>query len=315
MKIDNLIDTIQPSIKRVRNILYDAKPWIALSTTALSTPLASSAIQKIFEKLIFGIDTLKQNEMWPNVLYIALFFISIKWLYSLRSHLFKARTQGMQNVVNPELREHLILFLSNIPEAHLSKYTKQLIPNGLSLVNKGLQSLDDDLQAIKAGNSRWSWEMTLRAIRYHIGKIDSPTLKTITVICSPESIEQFPQFRGIVENYLIKTQIELKLLAKKDESYCWDNCNDSSAKLCGYDFEDFDELTTALYWCIKQHMKKKIKEKDIMIDFTGGMKVTSVVAATLTFNSNIKAQYISTITSQVKGYDVNYGTSSLPSID
>jgi hypothetical protein len=221
----------------------------------------------------------------------------------------------MQNVVNPELREHLILFLSNIPETSLSKYTERLIPNGLSLVNNGLQSLDDDLLAIKADNSRWSWEMTLQAIRYHIGNTDSPTLKTITVICSPESIKQFPQFREIVENYLKNTQIELKLLAKKDETYCWNNCNNSSTNLCGYDFEDFDELTTALYWCIKQHMKEKIKEKEIMIDFTGGMKVTSVVAATLTFNSNIKAQYISTITSQVKGYDVNYGTSSLPSID
>ncbi len=45
-----------------------------------------------------------------------------------------------------------------------------------------------------------------------------------------------------------------------------------------------------------------------MIDFTGGQKVTSVVAASLTFNRRIKAQYVQTNPPwQVVSYDVIHG--------
>lgn len=321
MKRDDLINNTKLQISRIGNILYDAKPWIVLSVTVLSTSLASNAIQKLLEEFVFKIDTaLKPEEIYPNILYIVTFIGSITWLYTLRSHLFRARTQGMKNVETPEQREHLILFLSNIDSRQLNNYNERLIPSGLILENSGLQSLDNDLLLIEKykENNRmfWSWEMTFRTIRHHIGDINSPTLKSITVMCSPESIEQLPQFGEIVKNYIQHTEITFKVLAKKKSAHYWGTWNNSSTnqQITGYDFEDFDELTSALHWYVKQRLINKVKEKEMVIDFTGGMKVTSVVAATLTFNSNIKAQYISTKTSQIKGYDVIYGTSNLPSI-
>lgn len=319
MKIVNpLIGKFKSFYQSFLDKFFDVMPWVSLYATALSTPLAYNAIKKLVEKNGFGIGiALTGTELYLNVAYILFSVTLMIVLYRLRQHLFKARTQGIQIV---ERREHLILFLSNFNERQLKNYTDQLIPKELDLKNTGLQSLETDLSLIeehKKNNAPWPWEMTLRAIRHHIGSIESPTLKTITVICSPESIKQFPHFKAIVENYLINTKITLKLLAKKNAAHCWETCNDGQTNqiLNGYNFEDFDELTSALHWYIKQQRKNKVREKEIMIDFTGGMKVTSVVAATLTFNSSIKAQYISTITSQVKGYDVIYGTSDLPSIN
>ena len=265
MNKDSFVNSFQSRIQWVSNLLYDVAPWMALSATALSMSLASSAIQKLSEKFVFGIGTvLKQEEIYPNIFYIVVFIISISWLYSLRRHLFKARTQGMHNVDNPEHREHLVLFLSNIHEKQLGNYTEQLIPNGLVLENAGLQSLDKDLASIeehKKSNRPWAWEMTLRAIRHHIGNVESPTLKTITVICSHESIKQFPQYGAILGNYLKNTNITLKLLAKKNGSHCWETYNGSQKNhsLNGYDFEDFDELTSALHWYLKQRRKNKVK--------------------------------------------------------
>jgi len=46
-----------------------------------------------------------------------------------------------------------------------------------------------------------------------------------------------------------------------------------------------------------------------MIDFTSGQKPTSIVAATLTFNRKIKAQYVQTNDPwRVLSYDVVYAT-------
>jgi hypothetical protein len=51
----------------------------------------------------------------------------------------------------------------------------------------------------------------------------------------------------------------------------------------------------------------KFQEDEIMIDFTGGQKVTSVVAAYISANSKVKAQYVQTNDPwQVKSYHMKY---------
>ena len=62
----------------------------------------------------------------------------------------------------------------------------------------------------------------------------------------------------------------------------------------GFNFEHFDELSDALAYLLRKFRRGKFTDSDIMIDFTGGQKVTSVVAAAITFNRSIKAQYVQT---------------------
>jgi sigma54-dependent transcription regulator len=75
-------------------------------------------------------------------------------------------------------------------------------------------------------------------------------------------------------------------------------------------FESFDELSKAMWMLIRKYLKDNQPEKDIMIDFTGGQKVTSVVAAAVTFNRKIKAQYVQTKSPwDVLSFDVIHASS------
>ncbi|MBW1992577.1 MAG: hypothetical protein JRI59_10825 [Deltaproteobacteria bacterium] len=62
----------------------------------------------------------------------------------------------------------------------------------------------------------------------------------------------------------------------------------------GWDFESFDELSHALWFLLRKSPFKNFSAAEVMIDITGGQKPTSVVAAAITFNRPIKAQYVQT---------------------
>jgi hypothetical protein len=50
---------------------------------------------------------------------------------------------------------------------------------------------------------------------------------------------------------------------------------------------------------------ERIRNKQVMVDLTGGQKVNSVVAAAITFNRHIKNQYVQTNEPwKVIGYDI-----------
>ncbi|WP_169703386.1 hypothetical protein [Candidatus Kuenenia stuttgartiensis] len=73
----------------------------------------------------------------------------------------------------------------------------------------------------------------------------------------------------------------------------------------GFDFEEFDRLSHALWFLLSEFKKNKYKEEEIMIDITGGQKPTSVIGASMTFNLKIKLQYVQTnLPWHVVSYDV-----------
>ena len=62
--------------------------------------------------------------------------------------------------------------------------------------------------------------------------------------------------------------------------------------------------------------RKGIPESEIMVDFTGGQKPSSVVAAAVTFNRRVKAQYVQTNRPwNVVSYDLILGTSDTPGME
>jgi hypothetical protein len=63
-------------------------------------------------------------------------------------------------------------------------------------------------------------------------------------------------------------------------------------------------------YLLREFKRQHVADDRIMIDFTGGQKVTSVVAASVTFNRTIKAQYVQTnAPHQVISYDILLGSS------
>lgn len=127
--------------------------------------------------------------------------------------------------------------------------------------------------------------MPLRAIRHHMG-----ILETVTLICSPESINQVYMFLHLCEKYNSFRQIRFYLLARKgDTNKLLQLSPDVTINgYQGFDFEEFDRLSHALWFLLSEFKKNKYKEEEIMIDITGGQKPTSVIGASMTFNLKIK---------------------------
>lgn len=60
------------------------------------------------------------------------------------------------------------------------------------------------------------------------------------------------------------------------------------------DFKDYDQLTERLARLIRKLKAQDVPERSIMVDLTGGQKVTSVAAMATTFDLEISAQCVQT---------------------
>lgn len=302
-KIDEFEKRNEWTTGKLDNII----PWLVGAGVALTSQWAAPAIQHLIEGD-------NKDKIGYDISYIIIFAILLFWFSQITKQHFKARTKELKEINNPSQCSHLVLFLSTARPKE-----------GFVLKNNGIETLKSDLNTILESKNKaiknnerptfWAWEMPLRAILYHMKNRHNPILKEIIIVCSNESLEQYPEFEKILNGYLKQTQVNIKILLKAGtQETSLISYKDIEPSSSGIDFEDFDDLSKHLHNTITKLTKQGIKREEIMIDFTGGQKVTSVVAATLTFNSNIKAQYISTKTLQIKGYDIVYGTVQIPEL-
>ncbi len=287
-------------IKRFYLKLQELFPWITAALVALSAGWAGDAVQDTVNVWFSG--TMGVLSL-SRCLYISIFLGSVILLFRQRDAFFRPRTRYLRNET-PEKRRHLILFLSNL-NTDKGKFNNG-VPDGLTLSN-GLNADIKRMEVLKDKKPRlyWSWEMPLRGLRHHFG-----VLQSLTIICSQRSIGQVHWFLNICKRYDPLKDITYFLLVKSPTELISSpfGALDSAR---GWDFESFDELSDAM-WTLTRKLKKQhgIEESEIMIDFTGGQKVTSVVAAAITFNRKIKGQYVQTNPEwEVLGYDAMLATS------
>lgn len=280
--------------------LRELFPWFAAASVALSTGWAGDAIRETLDIWFSGTSG---TFSLSRCAYILFFLVSAILLYCQREAFFRPRTRYLRNEI-PEKRRHLILFLSNL-NTDRGKFNNG-VPDGLTLSN----DLDADIKEMEDLKNKkpalyWSWEMPLRGIRHHFG-----VLQSVTIICSKKSVEQVNWFLDICKRYDSLKDITFFILAK-DTTELISTPPGAFDSARGWDFESFDELSDAIWTLIRKLAKQHgIKESEIMIDFTGGQKVTSVVAAAITFNRKIKCQYVQTNRPyEVLGYDAILATS------
>lgn len=291
-----------------KELWYRAKeifPWFLAACAALGSNLAATAVQET-------IDAIKNGDCrfsYVNSSYLAFFIVALILLIKQRSAFFMPRTRFMKSEI-PEKKQHLVLFLSKLNTTHpLSD--KDGVPAGITLEG----NFKDDLEKLVEYKERnkplkWEWEMPLRAVQHHVGA--KSKLKTITIVCSPESILQVGWFQNVLRKYGELASVKVQILVKNDNEPALVASYDKSVHE-GWDFEAFDELSIALFYLLGNFRKQNIPEKEIMIDFTGGQKVTSVVAAAISFNRKIKAQYVQTSPDKqgrynIVSYDMVLGT-------
>lgn len=285
-----------------RHKIIELSPWFVAALVALSSHWAAHAIEHSIDAICghanIGLSGIR-------LFYIIFFLIMVVILIKVRTAFFRPRTRYMRGET-PEKREHLIIYLSDLI---MNDQSKEGIPSGITIEGDFKKDLVK-LVEYKKTHHPWRWEMPLRAIKHHLGK-----LKSITLICSDKSILQVGLFQNILKKYHQLNDVQIQLLIKHhNKPLLVSKYDDRQHK--SWNFEEFDDLSNALIYLIKTFKSNGISEKEVMIDFTGGQKVTSVVAAAITFNRPVKAQYVQTNDPwNVRSYDILLGSSETGHIE
>jgi hypothetical protein len=281
----------------VRAFLYAARPYFIASLFALA---AGFLVSELFSQYSLLADRWRGGPRlrWSGidagliVALITLMVASAYWWHRIDPLDLRARTRTLRREpVGSEPREFVVFFLSNVDTTH---FPTSLAPEGLKW------ELGADLEMLRvSGAPYWPWEQVLRAIRPHLN-----SLRGLYCVCSPESLPQAPRLVEILRQYGITVPFSVVVSLKGGGYRYWELTGGSdgakaSADFEGIPFEDFDLLSGAMRWLLDDLFVRAGKsgehaERAITVDFTGGQKVTSVVAVAATFNSNVSAQYVDT---------------------
>ena len=238
---------------------------------------------------------------------------SVIWFRRKVKALVRPYTRRLSKKDPPERRRHLVLFLSTLKDYE----AQDGCPPALSLSG----TMEEDLKIIELYKTRerkpgesanwWTYEMPFRAIYHHVRKSSLPDaesgLQTVTLICSPQSILQLPLFIERFQPYAREKGFTFHLFIKENGTGRLTDPPFSPREENGWRFEDFDELSEALYFLLLDFKARRLPESQVMIDFTGGQSVTSAVAVAMTFNREVKAQYVQTNSPwHPKSYDIEY---------
>ncbi len=286
-------------LKSAKHYWSHTEPWIAgVLVIFMSSWSADELRDNFFNQLVAEKET---TLSWFSLVAFLGFAACVFWIYRLKEKLYRPHTRHLRNVEKPEIREFLVLFLSDLYPQN-GPFVKG-VPDWVELSD----DLDQDIEnitAIKEDNKNWQWEMPLRAINHHKSK-----LRSLIVICSNESVAGAYDFSSIVRRYFRRNQ-KIEFLTRIDNKTALIESDNPVDAVTGWDFENFDDISVALIDLLDILKDRGFEEKQIMFDFTGGQKVTSVVAAAVTFNRKIKAQYVQTKKCwKVISYDIQLASS------
>lgn len=274
-------------IKKLKNL-----PWGGLSAAVCSLVFGSLTADGIegnilfkgwFDALslsgFFGAERLFLWQALTTLTSLLCFLLCLVLLYKHRSE-FQA-VRGLTKSVNGESHACLIMFLSppnkEIVEVSCSPF--RISVDGIQMPT----DLDDDINLCK-----WNWQQFLRGVRLH-----RKDLKTVYLVGSqdaggkPGSFGFRDHARGLLQHYFPDAEI---------------HCHDKALN-----FEEFDELAECLTDIIEHFKKEGYRDKDIVIDVTGGQKTTSIAGAVVTLNKKVTFQYVQTNEpNDVLTYDVEF---------
>jgi len=175
----------------------------------------------------------------------------------------------------PDKKKVLIPFLSN------ARGSEKNILDEIEKLRE-LSTVEEKIERVNELPSIKSWRMPLEAIKYH-----KPKLERVVVITSDKSSKHFNAFKELVKEVFGK-EVSDMLVEKKVKS-----------------FENIKELFNALNEIYKELREDKFRDRDTIIDITGGQKTSSVAAAFMTaYYSDREFEYVSTEDYTVKSYDV-----------
>lgn len=182
----------------------------------------------------------------------------------------------------PAKKKALIVFLSNV---------RMKNDELEGVVEEFLESIKDkelsEAKALLNKSPMSSWRMVLEALEYHL-----PELERLIVLASKDSYPQIKSFKKIAEGILKSEFQKLKLDEFKVEN-----------------FDDVEKVFNKLNEVYKRLYSYGLKDRNIIIDVTGGRKPISIAGALMTVVYPYREfQYVSSDKNyenyEVKSYDV-----------
>jgi hypothetical protein len=196
-----------------------------------------------------------------------------------------------QGVCSPHPCLIILLTKSNMPLPEKLVFPYSFSKGNIKVQIKG-QNIDEDiaeLEKLKVDDefNYWNWQQLLRGIEPHV------QIKKIFIVGSPKKYKDSGSFalkeraRDLLSAYTKLPDDDIEFYDK------------------AVDFENYEEVKTAINEIIKKLKTKKWKAKDIVVDITGGQKTASVAAASITFRDLVTFQYVQTSSPYaVVAYDV-----------
>lgn len=257
---------------------------------------------------------------WLSVVYLCLFFIASAWFAEgaaeyvdyllggcgkavfnykllvslgiiLSFRMFIANVAGSDDdkiIVNNDQSlpaKRLVLFLSNFQKftggasslSHSDGITKEFLEKSIDN-----NSFHFD---VLLGTS---WEMPFRAIQHHISRLQYIVLAASSGgRCSSLESGLFIQ---LVHALYPDIHIEEKIV----------------------DFENLEQIFDLINQVYEKSQREGLKERDVLVDITGGQKTNSIAAAIATLAIGRQFEYITTGEKIVRSYDVGYFSRDTP---
>ena len=239
---------------------------------------------------------------WSLLVHTVLLFVAVAWARRLAQGFLVPRTRGLEDMDDPPMREVLVVYLSKLPPDPQSP--GRLAGDGLPThaageltfrLDEDLRMLADKKRAAQGRLPNWSWEQPLRGIRHHLKADGTGALQRLVIVGSKESLPQVHVFcNSVLRKYRELDAVRVQAFCRREKFWQLVDCSPEPVSGEGLDFEAFDSQSTALRELLRLLRMDGCRDTDIVIDLTGGMKPTSVVAAAMTFNTDIRTQYVRT---------------------
>lgn len=191
---------------------------------------------------------------------------------------------------------YLSVFLSKLPLGDPPNLLAA--PTGVADRAAGLAELD-------ATHAR-SWSQPIRAIGHQVDLNEGGTVDVV-VVPSEQSAPQTRMFATLLRRFFTPSQVRLRACAVARtapgshtiEAVLLDEDRfdelESSGIATELDFDDIDMLWDTMDWLLPPGAAwPNAPDQEIIVDLTGGTKVTSVVGALITVDRDVRAQYVET---------------------
>lgn len=218
---------------------------------------------------------------WVSLLTFPVTFAALWWLAGRAS-------DGIRVVVtqhSPERVRGLILFLS-----HPGRNPEEL--------QQRLEQAPADTGAFLESLGRNSWRMPLAAIDYHRNRLEKVVVIASADVSSGDKLESgswrhLALFEQAIGHLGLDVEVDAMITTPQDFPR-------------GVGFENAGDLVDAVDQAYAQLQGLGIRDREVLIDITGGQKICTVAGAAGALADNRLFQYVSTHDYSVHSYDVSY---------